>query len=344
MHPRLLQLPLAAAVVAATAGPSWALAPGKHRAILEAACSEAGLPYELCRRAGRADYETDYREWNSLAAHAQRERGQDRCPAADAAQARLDQLGRSIVESAAVADYERVADDLGRAIHTLQDECAHHGMTNPEHAFYSMKQTCSSGEHSPDVQPEAIACATSRTREAMWFVADALAGGNRAAMDSVCSIGLGGGGEGGDQDTTCATAVLPTPSMGCRFLAEHKNWDGVDSTWNGGIVGSELFDAFVAGLTGVPASTTVCRGDDHAIDPVSPRPDVTDREVGCLLTDIGCLGRADDPGEDGEPHDDGDDVGCQGGRGVGGLVVLVLLVGLIRSGALGRGRRSPAPR
>lgn len=327
-------LAAAAVLVGASAGPASALAPAKHRAILESACAEAGLPYELCRRAGRAAYETDYREWLTLAAHAQREVGQDRCPAADAAADRLDQLGLAIVDAANRGDYGTAADELGRAIHTLQDECAHHGMTNPEHAFYSMEQTCGDGDTSPDVQPAAIACATARTRDVMRTVATALATADRYAMNRVCSD-YAGGGDGGNQDTTCAQAVLPTPVMGCHFLAEHRQWDGTDTTWDGAIVGPALVAAFTDGLSGVATSHAVCAGDDRAIDPPAPHPTVTDRDVGCALTDVGCLGRADDP-LDGGADDDGDGgAGCRSSHGgTHSLVAVALVIVLI-----GLGRR-----
>ena len=83
--------------------PAWALKPGKHRALFERACSDAGLPDAFCRRAGRQVYETDFFEWTNLSAHAQRERGQDRCAAADAAIARVDQLARDVVANAATS-------------------------------------------------------------------------------------------------------------------------------------------------------------------------------------------------------------------------------------------------
>lgn len=324
-----------AVVVGASAGPAIALAPAKHRAILEAACAEVDLPYEFCRRAGRADYETDYREWLTLAAHAQREVGQDRCSAADAAADRVEELGLAVADAANRGDYGAAADQLGRAIHTLQDECAHHGMTNPEHAFYSMEQTCGEGDTSPDIQPAAIACATTRTRDVMRTVAAALASADRYAMDRVCE-GYGGGGDGGNQDTTCAQAALPTPVMGCHFLAEHRDWDGTDTAWDGATVGPALVAAFTDGLAGGAASRSVCAGDDRAIDPPSPHADVTDRDVGCALTDIGCLGRADDPNDGAD--DAPDTGGCHSGRdGVHSLVAAAILIVLV--GGVGRQRR-----
>jgi hypothetical protein len=327
---RMFRASIAVVLVGAAAPPAAALSPGTHREILEAACAEAGLPYQFCRRAGRANFETDFREWTSMAAHAQREPGQARCTAADASAERLDGLGRSFVGAVAIADYETAADELGRALHTLQDECAHHGMTNHEHAFYSMAQTCGAGDVSPDVQPMAIACATARTREVMAHVAAALADADRDAMGYVCRDD-----RDGSTDFDCAEATLPSPVTGCQFLAEHKHWDGVDSTWDGAVVGAALFDAFVGGLAYAPASTSVCAGDEDAIDPPSPRADVTDRDVGCLLTDIGCLGRADDPldGDDGDPYDDDDGAGCRGSRGgTGTLVAFLLVVFLIKIG------------
>src|SRR5437660_1463747 len=116
--------PLALLLMSSSA---WALKPGKHRDLAQTACYDARLPAAFCDRMGKQVFETDYLEWTDLSAHAQRERGQDRCTAADLAIARLDRLGRALVADAHARAFEQAAIDLGRALHTLQDECAHHG-------------------------------------------------------------------------------------------------------------------------------------------------------------------------------------------------------------------------
>jgi hypothetical protein len=307
MRIRLLLLPLVLA-----SSPAWALKPSKHRELAEAACNAQKLPSAFCERMGQQVFETDYQEWTTPAAHAQRELGQDRCEAADDAAIRVRTFGRDLVSDAHAGKYEDAAVALGRAIHTLQDECAHHGMTNEEHAFYSMEDMCGDDvDVSPDTQPNAISCAESRTNDAMAEVAAALADVRWSGVDYICR-------DSNDQDS-CQLASLPSPFQACDFLALHKNWDGTDSTWNGDVVGPALVDAFEHGLVGDIAYVPVCAAPG-AIDPIAPHPLVTDRETGCTLTDIACFGKADAPGA--APADAG---GCAVGGSPGLLLALLAL-------------------
>lgn len=281
MRIRLLVLPLLLASSSA-----WALKPSKHRELAEAACAAQRLPAAFCERMGQQVFETDYLEWTNPTAHAQRALGQPSCAAADAAAVRVHDLAAATITTAHANDYEGAAIALGRAIHTLQDECAHHGMTNEEHAFYSMEDTCGDdGNVSPDTQPLAIACATSRTNDAMAAAAAALADVRWSGIDYLC--------RDADNKDTCELASLPSPFQACDFLALHKDWDGTDSTWNGDVVGPALVASFNAGLTGA-SSQSVCAG--ASIDPVAPHALVTNRDTGCTLTDIACFGKADAPG------------------------------------------------
>ena len=298
-------------------GSAWALKPSKHRSLAETYCNAVQLPDAFCRRMGKQVFETDYIEWNDLSAHAQRERGQDRCAAADAALARIDRLGRAAIADAHAARYEAAAIELGGVIHTLQDECAHHGMTNEEHAFYSLEQTCTGDQVSPDVQAEAIACADARTRDAMAIVAAALADLPWTGVEQIC--------RDWDNQDTCAQAALPTPGMACSFLALYHDWDGSDSTWDGAKVGPALLDGFAAAVRGEPATRSACGGDPDAIDPPTPRPATANRDAGCTLTDIVCLGKVD---EDGEPQRVPETAGCQT-AGAPGLVALLLVIGAL---------------
>ena len=294
------------------ASSAWALEPAKHRTLAEKACADVHLPDAFCRRMGQEVYQTDYHEWTNLAAHAQRELGQDRCTAADAAAARVDRLAREVVAKVHALDYEAGAVALGRAIHTLQDECAHHGMTNQEHAYLSLTQTCTDRNVSPDVQPEALACAQTRTREAFAAVAAALAGSRWDYVERICR-------DYEDRDS-CFQASLPTPFMACDFLAEHDDWDGDDSRWNGDRVGPALLAAFAGGLNDGEAPAPMCGSDDKALDPVAPHPYVSDREAGCGLIDVTCLGKVDDPGAGG----DAETGGCSAGGSPSFLVLLAL--------------------
>lgn len=317
--------PLVFPVVVAAA-PAWALEPGKHRSLAEKACADVHLPDAFCRRMGQEVYQTDYREWTNLSAHAQRELGEDRCTAADAALARVDRLAREVVAKTRAGDFDGGAAALGRAIHTLQDECAHRGMTNQEHAYYSLVQTCTDLDSSPDVQPEAIACAQSRTREVFAAVASALEGTSWAWVKDICIDHTGDV----DRDA-CQMAALPTPSMACDFLAEHDDWDGEDSRWNGDRVGPALVGAFEGGLRGDAPPAPICGTDDRAIDPPSPHAFVGDRAAGCALIDITCLGKVDDPGTARDP----DSAGCTTGGTPSALTLLVV------AGTVRRRRRIP---
>ena len=272
--------------------PAWALKPGKHRDLAETACAAQHLPDAFCRRMGQEAYQTDYEEWDRLAAHAQRERGQARCDAADAALARVDQLARAVVADAHAARFDEAAAELGRVVHTLQDECAHHGITNEEHAYYSLDQTCTGDQVSPDVQAEAIACADARTQRAFAAVAAALADVSWNGVDYIC--------RDSENRDSCAAASLPSPVMVCDFLALYADWDGGDSSWNGAIVGPELETVFAAALAGEQTSRSACAGDPRAIDPLAPRAMVSTKDLTCTLTEIACLGKVD--GEDGDPE------------------------------------------
>jgi len=296
--------------------PAWALKPGKHRSIAEDACARASLPTAFCRRTGKAVYEVDYREWSDLSAHAQRERGENRCHAADAAAARIDRLSREIVAAADARDFELAAIDLGRALHTLQDECAHHGMTNAEHAYYSLRQLCTDEQTSPDDQPDAIACAEATTRDALAHVATALAAVNWSGIDYVCR-------DAEDRDT-CASALLPTPAMACSFLELHSDWDGRDSRWNSDIVDPALTAAFANGLAGEPASRSVCGGIATAIDPTASLAIVSDVSGGCMLTSTLCLGKVDE--ETAAEQDPDAAGGCATTSGASPLAALALLL------------------
>ena len=307
MHIRLLVLPL---LLAST--PAFALKPSKHRALAQAACAANRLPQAFCDRVGKQVYETDYQEWTDLAAHAQREYGQDRCDAADAAATRVEMLASAMVDHAAENHYEDAAIDLGRALHTLQDECAHHGMTNEEHAFYSLEDTCGDGNVSPDTQPAAIACATDRTNRMMAAAAAVLRDTSWSGVEELCEPPF----------NNCGLASLPTPFQACDFLSRHAEWDGADSRWNGDIVGPALEDAFTRGLHNAPTSAPVCDTPD-AIDPIAPHPQVTNLDAGCFATDVLCLGKADSP--DATPAPAASSGGCAAG-GSPSLLLALLVV------------------
>jgi hypothetical protein len=317
--------PLALLVLAASSN-AWALKPQKHRDLAEASCKRAGLNRTFCERMGKAAYETDAHEWDDLSAHAQTPHGGDRCSAAQASADRLDTLGRQLVAEAHAGDLENAAVDLGRAIHTLQDECAHHGMTNEQHSYFSLEQTCGDQDVSPDIQPDAIACAAARTDAVFAAVAPALAGTDWYTASSLCEPQFES--DHNNTEDACLQAVLPTPWEACDFLALHDQWDGIDSTWNSSVVGPALIAAFFNGLHDQPYTHAVC-ASSHAIDPIAPAAPVTQAIESCTLTDIGCFGKVDgavDPNVDpyGDPVETPAGGGCDGGGGGAGWLAALL--------------------
>jgi hypothetical protein len=300
------------------AGEAWALKPAKHRELAERACHDAGLPDAFCRRIGKQVFETDYLEWTDLAAHAQRAAGEDRCTAADAALARVGTLARDAIADVRAGSHEQAAIDLGRALHTIQDECAHHGMSNEEHAFLSMRQTCEGENVSPDTQPAALACAERQTRVVMQAAATALAGTHWPNdLYMIC--------RDDDNADSCSRASLPSPLMACDFLALHDDYDGEDSTWHAQLVGEALVAAFRAGLAGESSTRTACANGPSSIDPTSPHASESSEQPGCSLVSIGCLGKAD---TDGNVDPYGEDISATGGcsttSGNAGLLIGLL--------------------
>ncbi len=315
-----LVLPLV--VLLATPGSAWALKPGTHRDLAEASCKRASLPDTFCRRMGKQVFETDFSEWTNLAAHAQRELGEDRCTAADAAISRVGELADVVTQKLHAGEHEAAAIALGRALHTIQDECAHHGMTNQEHAFYSLTQTCTGDAVSPDVQPAALACAARRTDEVLARVAAAASDVSWSGVADICTDF-----QSENNRDACANAALPSPFMACDFLAEHKEWDGEDSSWDPTRVGDELIVAFGAGLEGVRTSRAICGGDSQAIDPATPRPPVLDQgKLSCFVTSLGCLGKVDEGGTaETEPNGGCTAGGSPGFAGSAGIALLALM-------------------
>ena len=286
---------------------------------------------------GQAVYETDYREWTDLSAHAQTPDGSDRCSAADASARRLDALASSLVAAAQAGDLDTSASELGRAIHTLQDECAHHGMTNEQHAYFSLDDTCGGALTSPDVTPDALACARDRTQRMMTLAAGALAAADWSGASWLCEDG------DGDGSDTCSSASLPTYGQACDFLAEYKQWNGRDTTWNAAIVGPALEAAFAAGLRGESTAASICGGDARAIDPPWSIAPLATEDVTCLLTDVGCLGKVDDGsgGSAADPYGDPPPASAAGGgcSTGGGASWLVALLGLATWRTSRSGRR-----
>ncbi|MBP6632211.1 MAG: hypothetical protein KA297_22515 [Kofleriaceae bacterium] len=324
---------LVVAAVLAPARPAAALTPWHHRQVTLAACSDAGLPNGFCLRAGQAAHDTDLHEWDVPAAHAQRAVGQGRCAAATAAVDRTAQLSARLVAVARAGDGDGAAVVLGRLLHTVQDECAHHGMTNPQHAHLSILDVCTGGEHSPDETPEAAACASTRTAEVMALAAAALAEAPAGPLRDVCIDGEGG--------ATCERVTLPSPLQACDFLGEHDAWDGADTRWDGAVVGPALVRATAAGLR-AQAPSWRC-DDDAALAPpgTSPPASVPAEAEVCRRLELACLGKVDEAGAG--PGQDEISAGCRAGNGGGPGAAWMLGLVLAGRAARRRRRRRPAP-
>lgn len=263
-----------------------ALLQPEHEQITVAECLEVGLPAGFCLSAGRADYNTDAVEFEVPAAHSQRSETDTACEGADATLARLVRLTGDLREdlrqshqdpTSAPQNLQDAASNLGRVLHTLQDECAHAGMPNSQHAYYTNEDTCDDQPTNPDTRPEAIVCAERVTATAMRIFEQGLA-----------DVGVSG---------TALAFALPTaptrypdPIDGCTFLRSDQFWDGEDKRWDDEIVLEGLVEAFADALLDRPAPSTLCPDGEASIANPSPAPDVDVSHLyDCEHNDAYCL-------------------------------------------------------
>jgi uncharacterized protein (TIGR03382 family) len=343
---------MAVGLVVAATSTAHALKPAVHADVTTTSCRAAGLGRNLCARIATEDYNTDAHEWTDLRAHAQIDDGQTACTAADATAQRMFGLGADL-RAALAGVASGVSEDrvtkvdalLGRALHTIQDDCAHHGMPNPQHAWFSLGDYCDGTETSPDLDPAALACAKTETAAVMTEVAAAIRNAGIATrLDGYsCPEVSTNGDHGGSTQTVCDQRALPGPFDACEFLGEAKTWDGIDRTWNNAIVAPALRGAFSAGLAGAHEPAAICGGNEARIaNPVSkPIVEIAQGAPHCAKASLFCLGKADDT--DNPFADDPvstDDVGCNAGGGSGlGLALLVL----VRTSRRRRGARPARP-
>lgn len=271
-----------------------ALDQSKHRKLARDTCAEVGLPWEFCERVGTEAYNVDHFEWFDMAAHAQVdvEQGQTQCEAANLAAARVRTIGaelRDAIDLVAAdedaVDGTAIATLLGRALHTVQDNCAHRGVSNPHHAWLSLSDTCEGTKSSPDAQPEALECASRETVEIIDAFASAL---DDAGIDfDVLDDGVDDG-----------SGKWPLRGDVCDFLASGNDWDGVDDHWNNGVAVPALREQFSAALVGTAVSEDVCGGDPNALSAPPEAPiDTSAGQEFCLKIDVFCLGKDDAPDE-----------------------------------------------
>jgi hypothetical protein len=317
--------------------PAHALKPAAHKKISFASCKAAGMPSEFCRRVAAENYNTDAKEWDDLGAHAQVSAGLTPCDAADRSIRRMWSLGGelraalgSLGDRATDRKVGDAATSIGRALHTLQDACAHSGMGNPQHAWFSLSDFCDGTDLSPDIQADALACGRAESDKLLPTVAQTIGGTGLAGVlgARACPQPFGGGDR--DRETICDRQASPTPADACRFLAEAKHWDGVDRVWNNARVLPALRRAYTDGLAGKPAPAAICGGDETRLSSGISEliVDVTGGAPDCARTDLYCLGKVDDPHAEADLFGDESELGgagCGVGGGAPGLVGLALL-------------------
>ena len=338
------------AMVVGAASQAHALKPSSHADIAKASCTAAGLPRDFCTRIATEDYNTDGREWDDLRAHAQIDDGETACTAADRTAQRVYELGgelrtqlEKVVRTRSDDDVGLTASAVGRALHTIQDNCAHHGMPNPQHAWASLSDFCDGTTLSPDIQDDAMACARHETDALMVAVAAAVEQADAASLLGSASCPPLPDTSGDSNPTmreVCRDRFLPGPIDGCEFLGRAKDWDGTDRRWENRVVVPALRDAFVAGLAGASAPGAICGGDERVLSPAVSDPvlDVSAGAPTCVRANILCLGKADDQTEN--PFADDDvEANTAGGCSTTGTDTASLPLALALAVMLGRRQR-----
>lgn len=331
--------------LAGSADAAHALEQSKHQELSHDACVEHGLPDRFCRQVGVEAYNVDHYEWDDPAAHGQMADDGTACDGADAVMTRELALGQEIrhrIENLAYspsrAENDALARAIGRALHTVQDDCAHSGMPNVEHAWMSMSDTCDGTSVSPDVQPDAIDCARGATDVVMSTI-----------VDTMSDWGL-------EKASLAQTDVDEThwPSYGdvCSFLGEAPTWDGVDRHWDNAIVLPAVRGVLTWAITSDDAyAWDVCYdAPDGILVSWTDDVDVSD-PPDCAKISVFCLGKADGDASEGPPPWVTDDAsgptagGCQASGGAGGwlgFAAVGLMLALRRQRALASSASSRA--
>jgi uncharacterized protein (TIGR03382 family) len=267
-----------------------ALNQSKHFDLARASCGAAGLPDAFCQRVAVETYDVDHNEFEVLAAHSQIPDGKTTCDAANDSLWRVFWLGGQIRQAIGGVVYQpsragndQLAQHLGRALHTIQDNCAHKGMPNPQHAWHSLSDVCRGTSESPDVQPDAIDCATVESDGVIAGFVDTLqdVGADFAQLSDVT----------GDDDKH-----FPAYTDVCAFLASANDWDGVDRRWDNTVMRPALAAQLLAGMSGADDSQfqRVC-GNGADVDNAFTDPDfdTSGGAQSCIQIHAFCLGKAD---------------------------------------------------
>ncbi len=329
-------------LLAASPTSAFALDQAVHQSISHDACIAAGLPQDFCERVGTEAYNVDSYEWATPSAHAQIADNalSNACGEANKVLERERTLGVDIrtslgkVNSANTEDLRiHIATQLGRALHTIQDDCAHKGMPNAQHAWWSLTDACKSGSKtSPDAQPEAASCA--RTETAAVFAAFkqelGQAGVSAASLDNLSE----------------GWTHYPKRGDVCAFLREPGNsaWDGTDRRWNSVVVVPWVRDQLTNAITADASSVGDMCTAGITVEQPNAVVNVSSPPPFCLKLTALCVGaggKADEE-EVAPPWDDGSQDTQSGGCSVdsqgspaGWLLVAFVGLGLVA----GRRRR-----
>ncbi len=261
---RALSSVLGTLAVTLLAGPAAALNQSAHLQISREACRQAGLPASFCQHVGVATADVDALEWNDLGAHAQTGDGEPTCEAADRSYHRVRMLGiemRIHLEGPS----EDLGRSLGRALHTIQDNCAHAGMPNPQHAWHSLADACTGTHESPDLQPEALQCARRETAAILtaFQAARSDAGLAASALEIV--------NDSGAEPSIPESNRFPPRAGVCHFLTvDAGHWDGVDRRWNNDRMVDTLREALLGALRSESVAVNDLCADVGAL--LSPKP------------------------------------------------------------------------
>jgi uncharacterized protein (TIGR03382 family) len=268
-----------------------ALNQSKHRDTSVAACRAAGLPKAFCLRVGVETYNVDANEFNDLSAHSQIPDGSTACDAANNSSWRVFWLGSQLRAATIGAGYSpsralhnQIAQHMGRALHTIQDNCAHSGMPNPQHAWHSLSDVCQGTTESPDVNPAAYTCAAEESAALFSAFIDVLHdyGGETSQLSNITS----------EDDTH-----YPAYGDVCDFLGSADQWDGSDRRWDNNIMRPMLTAQLLAGLGGASDSQwqRVCTTweNDVAASYSDPDFDTSGGPQSCIKIHAFCLGKAD---------------------------------------------------
>jgi hypothetical protein len=258
----------------------------EHAAISGDLCRAAGINSDFCTRLAAEAFDVDYLEWNNLSAHAMPMLGQSQCDAAAATQARLRGLGAQIHGLLAKttlypADKDQLANALGRALHTIQDNCAHEGMNNPQHSWYSNRGWCLSNGEDPDENPAAIECARNETWTVLLAFVQAVQTARYRPSDLSADTNLGSWNPGRDQV--------------CSFLREWQQFDGRDHRWDNTKTAPAFRQTLIEAFRGGQAVADVCTGltaaSGHSpIAVTRPRAPVAVSDPLCFTTKAYCFG------------------------------------------------------